>query len=319
MTIQPQSIPTANKMFAPTTDAYGSRLALVFGNESHTGACPFYGHGCFHCDIGAGEGPFTPDLNMQRLEFYKQNYTEVLSKLDHLVLYNSGSLLNEHELSSKTLQALLTFARSLPNCRIVSIDSREMFVTREKIQEIINGLRLDQKLRITFGLESQDDHIRCSVLAKRMTKVAIEQAFNILSQFKEQAGAELNMVFQAPGVEESKSIIDSNNTIRYGLELSKKYQIPVDFNFHPYYPSISGTKHFPNHPRSQLEDAVSAITQGIAIIKESGCSSKLYIGWNDEGHDQDEKQRAQETHNHLAGFIDFNQTQDPQHLKIEAY
>jgi hypothetical protein len=152
-----------------------------------------------------------------------------------------------------------------------------------------------------------------------MTKVAIEQAFNILSQFKEQAGAELNMVFQAPGVEESKSIIDSNNTIRYGLELSKKYQIPVDFNFHPYYPSISGTKHFPNHPRSQLEDAVSAITQGIAIIKESGCSSKLYIGWNDEGHDQDEKQRAQETHNHLAGFIDFNQTQDPQHLKIEAY
>ena len=53
--LTPQYVPEKRLLFAPTVDAYGTRLALVFGNESKSGACPFYGQACFHCDIGAGE------------------------------------------------------------------------------------------------------------------------------------------------------------------------------------------------------------------------------------------------------------------------
>ena len=70
----PEAVPAKSKLFAPTVDAYGTRLALVFGNESKTGACPFYNHNCFHCDIGAGEGAFTPALNLQRLQYYRDLY-----------------------------------------------------------------------------------------------------------------------------------------------------------------------------------------------------------------------------------------------------
>src|SRR5271169_1680470 len=105
------AIPDQSLLFEPVQDGYGTRLALVFGNEAPGGVCPFYGRQCYHCDIGAGEGiQFNPELNASRLAFFREHYAAILPRSTHLVLYNSGSVLNPHELSNPTLQTILAFA-----------------------------------------------------------------------------------------------------------------------------------------------------------------------------------------------------------------
>lgn len=307
----PQAVPSKSRLFPPTVDAYGTRLALVFGNESKTGACPFYGHNCFHCDIGAGENAFTSHLNFQRLNFYRDHYAGALPTLRHLILYNSGSLLNAQELSIATLDGLLEFARSLAHCGLISLDSREQFVRGPILERLQAGLRTEQRLRITIGLETQDDHVRCVVLRKRMSKQNIAHAFAVLGQHGPRVGAELNVLFHPPGIAQSDAIAEVCKTFEYGLELSQRFGVPVDFNFHPYYRSIIGSQHFPAHRRGSLEDAMEAITRGRRLMDRIGGDSKLYIGWYDEGHDQDEQRRACELESHLAGFLEFNRTQNP--------
>jgi hypothetical protein len=62
-------VPPRDSVFEAVSDAYGLRLALVFGNHARGGLCPYYpaGH-CHHCDIGAGEGfAFDSSMNHMRL------------------------------------------------------------------------------------------------------------------------------------------------------------------------------------------------------------------------------------------------------------
>jgi hypothetical protein len=61
------------------------------------------------------------------------------------------------------------------------------------------------------------------------------------------------------------------------------------------------------------------VTQGRWLIDQAGSDSKMYIGWNDEGHDQDQQQRTGEIRDRLAGFQEFNRTQDPKFLAVKPH
>jgi hypothetical protein len=149
-----------------------------------------------------------------------------------------------------------------------------------------------------------------------MSKKGIARAFAVLGQHSLRVGAELNIMFQPPGISRSDAIAESTKTFQYGLDLSQEFGVPVDFNFHPYYRSVIGSKHFPAHTRGSFGDAIEAITQGRRLIERSGSESKLYIGWYDEGHDQDERLRTKDARSHLAGFLEFNRTQNPACLAV---
>ncbi len=131
VSIQPLARPADRLLFAPTRDRYGVRLALVFGNHAPGGQCPYYAAGkCRHCDIGAGEGAaVTSESNRQRLAWFQEHYRPVLREVAHLVLYNSGSLLNPLEMPADLLDEVLVWARSLPALRMVSLETRENAVT----------------------------------------------------------------------------------------------------------------------------------------------------------------------------------------------
>jgi hypothetical protein len=95
----PKVAPRAASLFEPVRDRYGWRLALVFGNHAPNGRCPYYPRACFHCDIGAGEGSaFDHATNRRRLDWFRDHYRAELDSISHLVLYNSGSILNPREM-----------------------------------------------------------------------------------------------------------------------------------------------------------------------------------------------------------------------------
>lgn len=309
--------PPEGSLFSPVESPRGRRLALVFGNEGPEGRCPFHGIQCMHCDLGAGEGiRFTPDMNAARLKFLGGHYREIFPQIKHLVIYNYGSTFNDSEFSPETRQRIMAFANSLPELERISFDSREHFVSADKVATMVAMLRPDQNISITLGLESQSEVIREINLQKNMSRAHIEAVFTALATRRERTAVEMNVLFQPPDITGPAAINEAIKTIEYGLALMDQFGVLVDFNFHPYYPSKKGTKAFPDHPRAMLEHATSALIRIIRIIKAHGGGSVIFVGWNDEGHDLQPTVKKMKQLLYDPAFAAFNQSQDEIDLRI---
>lgn len=307
-------IPPRELLFDPVRDSYGTRLAISFGNENREGSCPFYGHQCFHCDIGKGEGRFDISLNQDRLLYFGAHYGNALRNVEHLMVYNSGSALNSNELSDETLRHILNYAKSLENCKVISLDTREMYITKDKLDFLTANLREDQQPRAILGLESQSDHIRIRLLRKMMPKDSVAKAFEMLSRCRFKVGIDVNILFQPPGAIGQAAIAEAIETVSYLLELNAEYNVPLDINFHPYYPSRIGISKFPNHPRANVVDAVTALMHISNMLRRNSPDSQLFIGWQDEGYDTEQERRADELRVWMGKFNRFNISQDPRAL-----
>ena len=292
----------------------GKRVALAIGNENCS--CPFYLRGdCHHCDIGEGEGLFTPDMNLERLEWLKDYFKDDLQDAEHLLVYNSGSVLDQREMSRRTLGTILGYISSLDKCKVVSLDSREMYVTKDSLDYVVKSLREDQQARIILGIESQNDEIRIGKLNKRMTKGGIERLFSNVGEYNGEVGIDVNIVFQPPELTGEEAIQEVVETMKYGLELSEQYGVPVDFNFHPYYQSERSGKMFPDHPRANLRDAKEALGRMKMILEEKASNSKIFIGWQDEEHDQEQDVKVRELERELERYNQINVSQNVRFLE----
>ncbi|PKL39459.1 MAG: hypothetical protein CVV41_20700 [Candidatus Riflebacteria bacterium HGW-Riflebacteria-1] len=309
--------PPEGSLFEPVASPRGLRLALVFGNESPTGRCPFYNIQCIHCDLGAGEGvSFTPEMNSRRLDFLKRHYESVLPQICHLVIYNYGSTLNDGELSKETKQRILEFASQQPSVKRISFDSREQFVTPARVGEMLAMLRPDQTMSVTLGLESQSEEVRIGHLKKTITRDEVDSVFMALATCPGRTAVEMNVLFQPPGITGNEAIAEAVATIEYGIEVSQKHGVLVDFNFHPYYPSIKGTKFFPDHPRAMMEHAIRSLFTIIRLIKAQNPESRIFVGWNDEGHDLQPTVKKMKQLLYSPAFAAFNVSQDEDDLQI---
>lgn len=312
------AIPRPESLFKPVQDRRGLRLAIVLGNEAPDGVCPFAKtHNCHHCDIGLGEGlRFDAAMNLSRLRWLQEHYASVWPRLNHLVVYNSGSVLNPLELTPAVLTAVLDFARSLPELRLVSLESRESFVSPGVIRRVAATLGGERELRIILGIESANDTVRNKVLRKNMSRAGIERAVRSMATVRQTAlasrdnaialpGVAMNVIIGCPGTSAATCVIDAVQTALCSVTLAERYSIPVDLNLHPYYPSKRGTARFANHSRPSVEstlEAVSAVAQSVAD------RAVIFIGLEDEGHDQNPSGRADYFARIVQATDYFNQT-----------
>jgi len=313
----PGTIPRAESRFQPVRDRYGWRLALVFGNHAPGGFCPSYTHErCFHCDIGAGEGAaFDLTTNRQRLAWFQEFYQPHLASVSHLVLYNSGSVLNPREMPSEMLEEIVTFARSLPAVRVISLDSREPYLRRETVGRILLPRRTGITIRPILGIESGDDRIRNEVLRKGMPRTAINRVFKDLSKLAAEfgpasIGLDVNVVIAGPGTTHTTAVVDAVMTARHALTAGVEHGVKVDLNLHPYYVGSRGSAHFPDHPRCSPATTVRAVAKIAELVRSMATDCSLFIGWNDEGHDRERQQGHREIEQARAAFDRFNHTND---------
>lgn len=319
----PAPIPAEPLRFPVVRDRLGPRLALVFGNHAPRGECPFYARSlCHHCDIGAGEGaPFDRATNRARLAWFRAHYASVLPEIAHLVVYNSGSVLNPVEMPADLLAEILGSFASLPRLRAVSLDSREIYVATAGVLEAARALGRGKTLRVSLGLESADDAIRDGLLEKRMPRAAVERALHALGRAAREAardpacaaiGLDVNIVVGGPGAPGARAADDARATARHALDLARAGDLPVDLNLHPYYPSARGRARFPAHPRPTLAQVVEATAAVLDEIRRAGrMDAHVFLGLHDEGHDRDPSGRAREVAP-LGLFVDrFHETEDP--------
>jgi hypothetical protein len=153
-------------------------------------------------------------------------------------------------------------------------------------------------------------------LNKKITRQQVEHVFTVLNECAPKTAVDINVLFQPPGISGAEAVKDAIDTINYGLALMEKFGVPVDFNFHPYYPSEKGTAAFPDHPRAFMEDAVKALILIIRCIKKSKGDCRIFVGWNDEGHDLQQGVRNKKLMLYDPAFAAFNRSQSEEDLII---
>ncbi|MEW6282817.1 MAG: hypothetical protein AB1758_29670, partial [Candidatus Eremiobacterota bacterium] len=226
--------------------------------------------------------------------------------------------LNPVELSPDFLHRVLEWAAALPALRGVSLDSREAFVTSQRVREAARALGAGRFLHPILGLESARESVRNLVLDKRMSDGAIRRAFsNVAAVAREglEASMDCNVVLGGLGTSAGDAVADAVETGRFAFDLGRASGLVVDLNLHPYYPSERGRSRFPQHGRCSLNLALRAVEGLDALRRELSPRSRLFIGWQDEGHDQDQEVRRLELSIARASFERFNRTQDWQALR----
>jgi hypothetical protein len=312
------AVPRPEILFEPVRDRYGSRLALVFGNQAPGGICPFYGAElCYHCDIGAGEGrALDLTTNRRRLDWFRDYYRHQLDSIAHLVVYNSGSVLNPREMPPEMLEDILGFARSLPAFRVVSLDSREAYITPRSLRRILAVAGKGISLRPILGLESADDRIRNEILQKAMPRAAIMRVFRDLGTLAAEFGAnriglDINIVIGGPGTTTLTALDDALRTAEFALGAGLSHGVTVDLNLHSYYSGARGAARFPDHRRCSFELTARAAARIAVAASSAGSNAGVFIGWQDEAHDLDQERRSFELKQARSAFDRFNQTNDP--------
>jgi hypothetical protein len=316
-----RAVPSPENRFEPVRDRYGWRLALVFGNHAPGGFCPYYTTGrCAHCDIGAGEGAaFDHVANRRRLAWFRAEYAKHLATINHLVLYNSGSVLNPREMPPDLLNEIITFSSLLPAARVISLDSRETFIRAETLRRLFSVAGSGLVIRPILGIESADDHIRNEVLKKAMPRTAVERVFRDVGRLaaevgSERVGLDVNIVVAGPGTTERTAVEDAVITARWALASGARHGVRVDLNLHPYYVGARGSARFPEHGRCSLETTCRAASAIAGVVRSMAACCALFIGWHDEGHDRDREQRRKEIALARGAFERFNETNDPEAL-----
>jgi len=317
----PSVVPRGASVFEPVRDRYGWRLALVFGNHAPGGLCPYVAaQRCFHCDIGSGEGAaFDHITNRKRLAWFRDHYQSCLASISHLVLYNSGSVLNPREMPPELLDEISALARSLPAVRVISLDSREAYIRPVTLRRVLQCLGKGYVVRPILGLETADDRIRNEVLQKAMPLSAIARVFRDLSQVAAErgmgsVGLDVNIVIAGPGTTSETAVDDAVATACFALSFGMEHGVKVDLNLHPYYAGRRGSGRFPDHPRCSLATAVRAISKIAGLARSMAVEPSLFIGWQDEGHDLEREERECEIHRARTALDRFNRTNDPASL-----
>ena len=255
--------------------------------------CPYYvGSRCLHCDIGAGEGAaFELESNRSRLAWFAGYYRAILGSVTHLVIYNSGSVLNPGEMPPDFLGEIVAFARSLPVVRVLSLDSREAFIKRESLRPILAAAGEQIAVRPILGVESSDDRIRNEMLRKVMPREKIIRVFRDLGELAADYGAnriglDVNIVIGSPGTTRETAVSDAAHTALFALRAGAEHGVRVDLNLHPYYSGARGQAIFPDHERCSIETTIAAVSAIAQLVQSLGAQTNVFIGWQDEGHDR---------------------------------
>lgn len=282
-------VPQPGFVFDVEKDFYGNRLALVFGNES--GACPNYSSGCRFCEIGAGEycgHRFSIKENCLRASWFLEHYgCKQLLLLDHLLLYNSGSVLDEKQFSTQSLRSVVEILRQCCSPRVVSFDTRCEYVEEEKLvllSQLFSGVELSL---LNIGLELFDDDLRQRKLRKKLGLSDLEKVFRLLSSKKLALtwGVAINFMVGFPFLSPAESLADLSQGIDFFHRQSVKYDLPVNFNVHPFYLTA---KYRRSQPASDfnfwehngMADLLSSLRRKHL---DSGGLHVMHVGINSEG------------------------------------
>jgi len=178
------------------------------------GGCTMCGH--FAATTRDKEIPASVYVNQFLNEFRRHNW----KKYSMLCLYNSGSFLNDHEVSPEARRRILDLIAQEKAIRAVILESRPEYINNDiasEIREILSGKHVE----IGIGLETSNDNVRDLCINKSFTLSSFTKAVQILK--KNDLKVLSYVLVKPPFLTESEAIEDAVSSA------NKAFELGVDF------------------------------------------------------------------------------------------
>jgi archaeosine synthase beta-subunit len=178
------------------------RIDLVV--SFYTRKCQF---GCSYCalPLRSSNGPVSvEDVNAQIDGVFAQ-YADVLGAIEQVSFGNEGSALDGARFHRESLMYLIDRLDELPKLELVSMETRPEYVKRDVIEQIQD---------VTVGFETQDDHIRQTILNKSIARKLMEQRIELLGELGMRLTSYV-MVKPAPRMTDEQAVSEALATIAY--------------------------------------------------------------------------------------------------------
>jgi archaeosine synthase beta-subunit len=195
------------------TRSFLGRADLVV--SFYTRKCQF---GCSYCALplrSANEPVDVEDLNAQ-IDGVFERHADDLAPLRQLSFGNEGSALDAARFHRESLDHLLDHVDVLPTLELLSIETRPEYVKRDVVERIrarVPHLSLD----VTVGFETQDDHLRQTVLRKSISRKIMEDRIELLGELDMRLTSYV-MIKPAPRMTDAEGVREAVATIEYLLD-----------------------------------------------------------------------------------------------------
>jgi radical SAM enzyme (TIGR01210 family) len=170
--------------------------------------------GCFMCGYSNLSNLRIEDRTILNL-FDKA--LEVIKNVPHrmVAIGTSGSFLDPQELPEDVQDSILKKACTLPDIKIIGIESRPEFISSERIREI-SEIVYPKKINIGMGLESSNDLIREFCINKGLTTDVFLRALSIIKK-QENVSALAYVLLGKPFLPRDVDMLDAINSINFAL------------------------------------------------------------------------------------------------------
>jgi hypothetical protein len=268
----------------------GWRPVFLLGNE--LGECPLK---CKFCNVRTSKRISSKNNIKLFTELYDK-YSNVIDGSYHPLIYNHGNVTHSKEFSRETLNHILDVFNADNRVKFVSINSREIFATKEVLDYLANK-KLNYPLHFILGIESFSKNI-IQVLGKNsigeLPRLAQKlRTYNLKHNKKSGKeyifGIDVNLLFLPELYVEKRE--ENNEKIRIGIQNEIKQlleqinpDVPVEINIHPF--CQVETLPYEDAP---LDVLVSILPELQEMIQEFNKINKshvhLFIGVEGEGYD----------------------------------
>ncbi len=201
-------------------DKIGKEFTIILRTKGCSWALSMHG-GCSMCGyyLDAVNNNISASHLINQFDYA---FNDKLSEIERdsynysLKLFNSGSFLDDNEISKEVRNHIYNKISNVDKIEEIVIESRLDYITADKLAEIRNYF--DKKyIEIAIGLESVDDYIRNNYINKGILFRDFKSTVNKCKEFG--IGVKVYLLFKPPFLNEQAAIDDCSYSIKNLIEL----------------------------------------------------------------------------------------------------
>jgi hypothetical protein len=151
--------------------------------------------------------------------------------IQELDVFNSGSFLNDLEITPVARLQIAREASNLLGLRLMVVESRPEYVTTESLTSLHAALSAHVQLEVAIGLDAYSDHLRQRVLQKGITRRAFEAAVHNLAITSTSL---LCYVMLKPwSMSDERALHDAVRCAEYAHEVATRFRTPCRIGLEP--------------------------------------------------------------------------------------
>jgi radical SAM enzyme (TIGR01210 family) len=279
----------------------------------YTTKCQFQ---CTYCALPtrSATGRVTAEQVQAQIDYVFDTKAAELLDFRQFSFGNEGSALDRKRFHPESLDHLLYRARSMRNLEVLSIETRPEYVHREYLEHIARQTHVP-RLDITVGFETQDDHIRVTILQKKISRRVMEDRAALLGAM----GIRLTsyvMIKPAPRMTDEQGVQEAVATMEYLQDICDRYGTELVIYLTPTYVAEGSYLQRTAGPGDWVPPTIQSIFQ--VLVAGHRMKLPVYIGlWNEELADEETDFRGREGYDPelRKAIVRFNRTHDFSNLE----